>query len=59
MINLHSTQTVGLFPLLLMEISVTAQWAERMSTKPFLYQERPKVKIQMVLYEMCMALIPV
>lgn len=44
----HSTQMVGLFPLPLMEISATAQWSERMSTKPFLYQERPKVKIQMV-----------
>lgn len=43
----HSTQIIGLFPML-MEISATAQWAERMSTKPFLYQERPKVKIQMV-----------
>lgn len=45
----HSTRIVGLFPLPLMEISATAQCAERMPTKPFLYQKRPKAKIQMVL----------
>lgn len=46
----HSTQSGGFFPLPLTEISATAQCANRVSTKPFPYQERSKVKIQIVLY---------